>query len=185
MSKLIPQPDEIRDALERHLEPGERLLYAAYGLQQSTPLLILAIFGLMIPVGLITLLFARANTWLLGVIAFFVIWGGLMISIIPLFRKDYLVGLTDRRLLILRVKTPVLTINLQATLSFAAYPLDQLSEAQAGFSPLRVFIKLKRHGLNLQFGGRGLNENYQQAVEIARALDQASTEPRPLYGKSA
>ncbi|MGH9767794.1 MAG: hypothetical protein ACREAB_10210 [Blastocatellia bacterium] len=171
MIKLIPQPDDIRAALEPHLEPGERLHYAAYGLQQSAPLVILAIFGLMIPSGLVSLLLLEANHGLLGLATFFVIWGGLMIPAIPLLRKDYLVGLTDRRLLIRRVKTPVFTINLQATLSFAAYPLDQLCGAQSSVGPLRVFIKLEHPPLDLQFGGRGLNENYQQAVEIVRAIE--------------
>jgi len=172
MGKFIPQPDDVRAALEQRLAPGEQIRYAAYGLQQSAPLMVLVIFALMIPAVLINLILFGSRLGFVNLVTFWLIWMGLMAPIIPLLRKDYLVGLTDQRLLVQRVKTPMFTINLNNVLSFNDYPLSQLKGAQTKIGPLRVFIKLRniRPSLNLQFGGRGLTGNYQQAVEIARAL---------------
>ncbi|MGH9845262.1 MAG: hypothetical protein ACREEM_41635 [Blastocatellia bacterium] len=173
MGKFIPQPDVVRAALEQRLAPGEQIRYAAYGLQQSALIMGLVIFALMIPAVLINLVLVGSRAGLFGTLTFFIIWMGLMAPVIPLLRKDYLVGLTDQRLLVQRVKTPMFTINLGNVLSFTDYPLSQLKGARTKIGPMRVFIKLKdaRQSLNLQFGGRGLTGNYQQAAEIARALN--------------
>lgn len=174
MGKFIPQPDEVRVALERHLAPGEQISYAAYGLQQSAPLMVLVIFALMIPAALINLALVGLRAGLFGALTFFIIWMVLMAPVIPLLRKDYLVGLTDQRLLIARVKTPIFTINLNHVLSLDDFPLGDVRGAETRIGPMRVFIKIRsgRLSLNLQFGGRGLTDNYQQAVEIAHALKE-------------
>jgi hypothetical protein len=172
LGKLIPQPDDVRSALEQHLAPGERMLHAAYGLQQSAPLMVLVILALMIPAALINLMFIGSRAGLFGTLTFFIIWMGSMALVTPLLRKDYLVGLTDQRLLMVRVKTPIFTINLNHVLSFADFPLSDVKGTETRIGPMRVFLKIRggQQSFNLQFGGRGLTGNYQQAVEIARAL---------------
>jgi hypothetical protein len=57
-------------------------------------------------------------------------------------------------------------------LSLDDFPLGDVKGAETRIGPMRVFIKIRsaQKSFDLQFGGRGLTGNYQQAVEIARAL---------------
>ncbi len=171
MGKIVANPKDVGVALQPHLEPGEQLRCAAYGIAQSNLLSCLVFFLLLIPATLINLLLFGARPGL-ATLTFFALWLGLLALVAPLLRKDYLVGLTDRRLLLVRVKTPLFTIDMHAVQAVVAYPLDALPSAQTKIGPLRVIIKLQdqRQTIRLQFGGRGLNENRDQAIEIARAL---------------
>ena len=71
------------------------------------------------------------------------------------------------------MKALIFTINLNDVLSLDDLPLCDMKGAQIGIGPMRVFIKIRgsQKSLNLQFGGRVMTSNYQQAAQIARALD--------------
>lgn len=183
MASLIPEPEEVRAALKPYVEPDEQLRHFAYAISQSAPLMIAAIVGTMILAALLNLILIGPVP-LLSIITFFLIWLGLFSPLAAKLRRDYVVGLTDRRLLLLRVKTPVFTVNVYNTVSFVAYPLDDLLEVETSSKRLKVIVKLRtvQATLKLQFGrvaigssrGAALAEN---AVKLALALRQRQQSP--------
>ncbi len=170
--ELMAQPGEVFAAMKKYMVPGEQLRHAAYGLQQSTLLIIVALIAMLLPATLITVLLVGANAGLFGSLVFFIVWGISLIPVLALLRKDYMVGLTDQRLLVVRIKMPIFTVNLNDVVSVSDYPLARARQAETKIGLMRVFIKLKdaQSSINLQFGGRGLSSNYKEAVEIAHTL---------------
>jgi hypothetical protein len=66
----------------------------------------------------------------------------------PLIRKDYIVGLTNKRLLIVRIKTPLFKSigNPQNQVDVTEYPLENLPPVKISTGRLRSLIKIDNPG---------------------------------------
>ncbi|MCA8931574.1 MAG: hypothetical protein KDA49_03860 [Rhodospirillaceae bacterium] len=137
--------EEVVAALQPHLADGERLVNFAYGVRQPN---IWVIFLLMLP------------AILPGAIA------------VTLMTKEYIVGLTDRRLIALRVKRRPPQVK-EAT----AYDLASLPPSRAralGFFTY-LWIDDEAAPFRAKFHRLGMKENRRHSREMAAALtgDQA------------
>jgi hypothetical protein len=106
MNRLLAQDAK---AFNPYLEPGEQLKYVAYGVKQPNIFLIVILTALVI---------------LPGVIA------------VMLLTKRYLVGLTDRRFIVLRFRGG---INVKEIFD---YPLSSLPQVLASTGPIFTHIKI-------------------------------------------
>ena len=104
-------PNVVAAAFQPYLEPGEQLKHWAFGVKQPSMLLILPLFFLAI---------------LPGAIA------------VALLTKEYIVGLTDRRFIVLRFKGK--KIDVQEVLE---YPLNNLPPVKASTGGLFTHIKIE------------------------------------------
>ncbi len=103
-------PNVPATAFTPYLEPGEQLRHWAYGVKQPSMLLILPLYLLAI---------------LPGAIA------------VALLTKEYIVGLTDRRFIVLRFKGK--NIDVQEVID---YPLNSLPPLKASTGALFTHIKI-------------------------------------------
>ncbi len=109
---LTIKEDDLAIAFLRHLQPGEPLKHFVYGQEIPT--------GKLVGVMLLCLLPAAAITWPIfgfdnstSMILFFVIWPLIWMWPYMKIRKDYLLGVTDRRVLLIQIKTPFLSFDLE------------------------------------------------------------------------
>lgn len=129
----------ITNAFQPHLAPGEQLKHWAYGVKQP-------------PIFLIILLFLLAI--LPGAIA------------VALLTKEYVIGLTDRRLLVLRFSGK---LNVKEMLEYNLASMPPCKTSTGGLfthieimDPARPFIA-KFHRL-------GMKQNREHAMAIAAAI---------------
>ncbi len=129
----------ITNAFQPHLAPGEQLKHWAYGVKQP-------------PIFLIILLFLLAI--LPGAIA------------VALLTKEYVIGLTDRRLLVLRFSGK---LNVKEMLEYNLASMTPCKTSTGGLfthieimDPARPFIA-KFHRL-------GMKQNREHAMAIAAAI---------------
>jgi TPR repeat protein len=141
-------------AFDLYLEPGEQLKYIAYGVKQPNIILIV-IFNLM-----------------------FIIPG---ILLVMLGTKQYMVGLTDRRFIILPFSNGIIKL-----LEVVAYRLNSLAPVIASTGPLFTHIKIldpskrfvakfHRHafaGQNREFAMAIAAELTRAAPDLAQAMQQ-------------
>lgn len=128
-------------AFAPYLEPGEQLRHIAFGVKQPNLLLILPLFFLAI---------------LPGAIA------------VALLTKEYVVGLTDRRFIVLRFKGS--NVNVQEVLD---YRLDgHLPPVKASTGPVFTHIKVEDQAKPFvaKFHRMGMPGNRDGAMAIAAAL---------------
>jgi hypothetical protein len=127
-------------AFNPYLEPGEQLKHWAYGVKQPNMLLILPLYALAI---------------LPGAIA------------VALLTKEYVIGLTDRRLIVLRTKGK----NAQVQ-EISDYPLSALSQVQASTGALFTHIKIldPAKPFVAKFHRMGMPGNREHAMAIQTAL---------------
>ena len=132
-------PNFVAAAFQPYLEPGEQLRHWAYGVKQPSLALIVPLFFLAI---------------LPGAIA------------VALLTKEYVVGLTDRRFLVLRFKGG--KINVQEVLE---YPLGSLPPVKASTVGLFTHIKIEDPAKPFvaKFHRLGMpgNREHGQAIEAA------------------
>ena len=133
----------VRDAFASHLERGETLQEWAYGVKQPSIWLMIPLFALAI---------------LPGAIA------------VALLTKEYLVGLTDRRVIVLRVKGGKAEVQEVTT-----YDLDErLSvEASSGAIFAHVTVHDEARPFKAKFHRAGAPENREHALAAAEALGAA------------
>lgn len=127
-------------AFSPHLEPGEQLKHWAYGVKQPNMLLMLPLYALAV---------------LPGAIA------------VALLTKEYVIGLTDRRLIVLRTKGKNAKVQ-----EISDYPLNSLSEVQASTGALFTHIKIldSTKPFVAKFHRLGMPGNREQAMAIQTAL---------------
>lgn len=127
-------------AFAPYLEPGEQLRHWAYGVKQPSILLMLPLFALAI---------------LPGAIA------------IALLTKEYIVGLTDRRFIVLRFKGK--GIKVQEVLD---YPLASLPPVKASTGGLFTHIKVDDPSkpFAAKFHRMGMPGNREHGMAIEAAL---------------
>jgi hypothetical protein len=98
---------DIPSAFASHLQPDEKLEHWGYGIRQSILLFLVIFFGLFIVAAFITLILVGSRVGCFGSLIFYLIICLLAIPITPLIRKDYILGLTNNRLLLIQVKPPI------------------------------------------------------------------------------
>ena len=172
---------EIPKAFEPYLEPAEQLKHWAYGFTKTPEV------GL--PLGCVAFLVAPLLTFFimgglvpLPLVGFFTI---LLISvsvglILRFTFKCYVVGLTETRFLVLRLKPPAFfRPNLAHILSFNAYELDTLSTLNTSSGRRQTVIKIddpkKRFFARFPHRGKGLQDNDKHARAISEALLRKKT----------
>jgi hypothetical protein len=130
------------ETLKEHMQPDETLEHFAYGVKQPNIFLIIVLFALAI---------------LPGVIA------------VALLTKEYVIGLTDKRLLVLRVKGKI------KVLEVSEYDRANLPQASAKTGPIFTYIRIKDEArpFAAKFHRAGMTENRPNAVAIGEALAPA------------
>lgn len=127
-------------ALQAQLEPGETLLHWAYGVKQPNIMLIIFLYCLAI---------------LPGIIAVFAM------------TKEYVVGLTDRRLIVIRFKG-----NQIAVQDVQAWRLDAMPTVDSSTGSLFTHIRVNDPAKPwvAKFHRLGTADNREQAMAIAAGL---------------
>jgi hypothetical protein len=134
--------DEVAtQALQAHLHPGERLLHWAYGVKQPN-------------IGLMLLLFALAI--LPGAIA------------VALMTKEYLIGLTDGRLVVLRFSGA--KVNVKEVTEYALQGLAPRVKASKGGLFTHIKIEDPQRPFVAKFHRLGMTNNRDHSQAIADAL---------------
>jgi len=109
MAKLT---DELmQETLKAHLKEGETLKHWAFGIQQPSLLIIFPLFALAI---------------LPGVIA------------VQMLTKNYLIGLTNKRFIVLQVKS-IANVELKA---LTEYSLDEIDASSVAYKPGKIFTHI-------------------------------------------
>ncbi len=139
----------IVNAFQQHLQPGERLMNYAYGVKQP-------------PIMLIVLLMLLAI--LPGVIA------------TALLTKEYVIGLTDRRLIVIRFSGK---LNPKEVFDYPLYQLPPV-KTSAGAIFTHISVKDPNKPFVAKFHRMGLKTNREQSQAIAQVL-----EGRQLPGRAA
>jgi hypothetical protein len=128
-------------AFAPYLEPGEQLRNVAFGVKQPNLLLMLPLFALAV---------------LPGAIA------------VALLTKEYVVGLTDRRLIVLRFKGK--NVQVQEVLDYRLN--GQLPQVKSSTGPVFTHIKIEDQARPFvaKFHRMGMPGNREGAMAIAAAL---------------
>ena len=131
--------DQATQAFRSYLEPGEQLQHWAYGVKQPHLLLMIPLFVLGVLPGAIAT---------------------------ALLTKNYLVGLTNRRLLVLRVK------NRLAVQEVSEYALNSLPTVKASTGPIFTHLKISdpHRPFAAKFPRLGMPNNRQHSMAIGAAL---------------
>jgi hypothetical protein len=130
---------QVRDAFEPYLEPGETVERVAYGIKQPPMILIIAMYLIAVLPGAIALM---------------------------LLTKEYVVALTDRRVLVLRFSGRLKVKEL------IEYSLADEHQTQSSTGMLFVHLKVRdpERPFVAKFHRLGLTNNRQNAQEISTAL---------------
>jgi hypothetical protein len=127
-------------AFTPYLEAGEQLSHWAYGVKQPNILLMMPLLALGVLPGLIA---------------------------IQVLTKEYVVGLTDRRFIVLRFKGGKIAVS-----EVIAYPLNSLPPVKASTGP--VFTRIKIDDAAKPFAAKfhrlGMPGNREHAISIEAAL---------------
>jgi hypothetical protein len=177
MGMLAPDHSELYESLSPYLEPDERLSDWAYGVQQFLPLVLGTVCLTSLPAAVLTQMLVGPRGGLIGGVIFFTTWGLTLMLPMSLVRKDYVMGLTDRRFLIVRLKTPLLRLDPRARLEFRAYALDQLPKIDVtnGWLRMRLRINDGSARLRIDVGRRGMAGNHDAATTIVAAVTRRAS----------
>ena len=134
-------------AIQPYLEPGEQLYHWAYGVKQPSILLMIPLFALAILPGAIAT---------------------------AMLTKNYIIGLTDRRLIVLRFggKLQVKEVS--------EYRLHQMPPVEASTGPIFTHIKIKdpQRPFVAKFHRMGMPNNRMHSQAIENALMSRQGGPR-------
>ncbi len=136
-------PQTVKQALRDHLHDGETLKHHAYGVKQPHILVICALMCLAI---------------LPGVIA------------VALLTKEYIVGLTDRRLIVLRVSGGKAAVR-----EVSEYALDRMPPAKTRTGPIftHIMIRDPAQPFVAKFHRAGMADNRANAKAIGDTVAAA------------
>jgi hypothetical protein len=131
--------DAVQAALQAHLEPGEELKHWAYGVKQPNILLMIVLFAMAI---------------LPGAIA------------VAILTKEYVVGLTNRRFIVLRVNG---SLKVQEVLE---YSLGSLPPVKASTGALFTHIRIDdpQKPFIAKFHRLGMPKNREHTMAMEAAL---------------
>lgn len=136
MARFKDEP--VKAALEAQLQPGEQLQHYAFGVKQPNMGLILLLVCLAILPGLIA---------------------------VALLTKEYVIGLTDRRLIVLRVGGGVKVKEV------SEYSLGELRGVKTSTGSLFTHIAIAGPvPFSAKFHRMGMKTNREQSMAIAAAL---------------
>lgn len=142
-------PNFVAAAFQPYLQPGEQIRNVAFGVKQPSMALIIPLFALAILPGAIAT---------------------------ALLTKEYVVALTDRRVLVLHFKGS--KIQVQEVLEYSLY-----SHAPVESSTGAVFTHIKINDpakpFVAKFHRAGMPGNREQAMAIAAALSQPPPQQQP------
>lgn len=142
-------PNFVAAAFQPYLQPGEQIRNVAFGVKQPSMALIIPLFALAILPGAIAT---------------------------ALLTKEYVVALTDRRVLVLHFKGS--KIQVQEVLEYSLY-----NHAPAESSTGAVFTHIKINDparpFVAKFHRAGMPGNREQAMAIAAALSQPPYQQQP------
>lgn len=140
MSKISDK--QVQQTLQPYLNAGERLLHWAYGVKQPPILVIALLMSLAILPGVIAVL---------------------------LLTKHYYVGLTDQRLIVIRISG---TLNVKGV---ATYELQELPpvKASTGLIFTHIAIKSTTHPFVAKYHRMGMPNNRHHAMAIASTLQKS------------
>jgi len=164
--------EERRAAVDPVLQPGERLLYWSYAIEMRRLKMLLLLFAPLIPIVLI-LAFLFGEGSCLSIVLFWVSWITLGTWLANKARKDYLIALTDRRLIVLTIKTPIwFHVDFSRALAVRHFDRSSMPPISTDVKPRRVKIKIDHptQGFDASFPGGRFGDNYTHAVNIVAAL---------------
>ena len=142
----MPNLDSLNlpDAFSIHLNPDEQLKHWAYGIKQSIGLMLLMYLGAFMLGAVLAYMIIGEPIGIFHMILMFILAMGITSPFIPKLRKDYLVGLTNNRLLILRIKTPLFKsiANPQNQIELTEYPLENLPQLKITIGRLQSQMKI-------------------------------------------
>lgn len=137
------KPELVVETLNQHLQPGETLEHYAYGVKQPHFGLIVVLIALAILPGLIA---------------------------VALLTKEYVIGLTDKRLIVLRVSGKIKVKEV------SEYALEGLAPVKTSTGGLFTHIKISDQAQPFvaKFHRMGMKENRAHAMAIGDALAAAA-----------
>lgn len=147
MAKLNEQ--SVPAAFQPYLQPGEQIRYFAFGVKQPNMLLIVLLIACAV---------------LPGIIA------------VSLLTKNYLIALTDRRFVVLRVPTAFFSVvgNLSKVSQVIEYPLNQLGSSRVMTSTGALFTHIRiddrQKPFVAKFHRMAMKTNRDHSMAIAQAL---------------
>jgi len=144
-------------------------------------LIVVVVFGTlvaMILAGLINFPIVRAGAGVFGCFTFFGLFVGLayLILYFPVTQlgKTYIVGLTDKRFMVIRIKTPLSgKPDVKSQLEFTDYQLQSLPPVETSVGGLTSFIKINDSEKPFEANfAHAMNGNREQVEAIAAAFKQ-------------
>jgi hypothetical protein len=140
-----PNETNVPEAFARHLQAGEELKYFAYGVKQPSLLVIAPLLALAV---------------LPGVIA------------VTMLTKHYLIGLTNRRFLVLQIKS-MGNHEVKAVLEYDLAAL-QPGSVKASVGPIFTHIRIddEREPFVAKFHRMGMKTNRDHSRQIAAAISR-------------
>lgn len=138
-----PDNNNVPATFAPHLQPGEQLKYYAYGVKQPNIFLIILLIAIAI---------------LPGIIA------------VALLTKHYFIGLTDRRFIVLEIKS----MGNHAVKQVTEYALGNLSASQVKASTGAIFTHIKIEDAQKPFAAKfhrmGMKTNREHSSAIAATI---------------
>lgn len=147
---MAMKKEVVAQAFTPYLEPGETLEAFSYGVKQPHILLIIALFALAILPGAIAT---------------------------ALLTKHYIVGLTNRRLIVLRIKGSKMDV-----IEVVEYLLSDGPRATSSTGPIFTHISIldPAKPFKAKFHRAGMSDNRANAMRIAAALTAGATDPTAI-----
>jgi hypothetical protein len=158
-------------AMGRHLQPGETLRNAVWAADFRKAKLLFVLLGSMVPALLIDYFFFHFDPGACGIL-----WIAIWAYPYHKMNKIYILALTDRRLLLVGVKPPLIELDLKKQKSARSWPLDARPKVvgQAGAKIAKIAILDPQGRLNLT---RRYGSNVEAKIQAAAILAVLSGTP--------
>ena len=144
-------PNFVAAAFQPYLQPGEQIRHIAFGVKQPSMWAMLPLFILAVLPGTIAT---------------------------ALLTKEYVVALTDRRVIVLRFKSSKIQVQ-----EIMDYPLAGHAPVESSTGPVFAHIRINDPAKPFvaKFHRMGMPDNREQAMAIAAALGQPQYQQQPPY----
>ncbi len=177
---LTIKEDDLANAFVAHLQPGEPLRYFIYGQEIPAGKLVGVMLLCLIPAAAIAFpIFGTDNST--SMVMFFVIWPFIWMYPYMRIRKDYLLGVTDRRMLLIQIKTPLISFDLQKQVGAWQWGLAPPPALEINVGAIRSTVRLhdaaKPVFLKVPYAGQ---KGAKARVESLKAAFSAAPAPPPL-----
>lgn len=166
-------------AFSTHLKTNEQIKHWAYGIKQSTGLLLIisllaAVFFIFLFIGVLGFRYdPEKNPF--GFLPMAIVMALVMIPLISLTRKEYIIAVTDQRLLIIHIKKGMFSNSVANArqLDFAEYDFQNLPPVEISIGSLKSSVKI--NDINKPFSAKFpnlLKGNKEQIEAIAEILNE-------------